>query len=268
MGFNANATTIPGKGTVLVAAPDTASPDYEVIDPTGTLPAGWTALGHTSRENNVSLSKSGGDATQRGSWWDDALRSTYDPITWSVNVNSIQIDRTTLDLAFGGGTHDGVAGTYAVGGTITPAKKALFILIVDGASRMGIYIPNTTITIGDAPQIAVDSFFEITLSAQMLNSETTGDRFEFQHPGLITAAPVLDTALPSGAAEDAIVTVTGTGFVGVTSVTVGGAEAKSFTVTTTKELDFVMPAGSAGSAPIVVTAFNGTSNSLAYTRGA
>ena len=65
MGFNANATTIPGKGTVLVAPPDTAAPtDYETLDPTGTLPGGWEALGHTSRDNNVSLSKSGGDATQ------------------------------------------------------------------------------------------------------------------------------------------------------------------------------------------------------------
>ena len=89
MGFNANATTIPGKGTVLVAPPDTAAPDYETLDPTGTIPGGWEALGHTSRDNNVSLSKSGGDATQRGSWWDDALRSTYDPITWSVNVSHV-----------------------------------------------------------------------------------------------------------------------------------------------------------------------------------
>jgi len=265
MGFNASATTIPGKGTVLVAAPDTAAPDYETVDPTAPS-GGWTALGHTSRDNNVSLSKGGGDATQRGSWWDDALRSTYDPITWSVTVNSIQIDQTTLSLAFGGGTHDGSAGSYDVGGTVTPQKKALFILIVDGSTRMGIYIPNTTITIGDAPQIAVDAFFEITLSAQMLNSEATGNRFRFLHPGLITSAPVITTALPSDQGEGDTVNLDGTGFVGVTSVTVGGEEVTSYTVNTTKDMDIVLPAGTAGSAPIVVTTANGTSNSQAYTR--
>lgn len=266
MGFNANATTIPGKGTVLVAPPDTAAPtDYETLDPTGTLPGGWEALGHTSRDNNVSLSKSGGDATQRGSWWDDALRSTYDPITWSVNVNSIQIDRLTLSLAFGDGTHDGTAGTYDVGGSITAQKKALFILIVDGSSRMGIYIPNTTITIGDAPQIAVDSFFEITLQAQMLNSPTTGKRFRFLHPGLITVAPTITSALPSGQGTGEVVNVVGTGFVGVTSVTVGGTAA-SYTVVDTKHLDITLPAGSAGSAPIIITTINGSSSSFAYTR--
>lgn len=264
MGFNANATTIPGKGTVLVAPPDTAAPDYELVDPTAPT-GGWVALGHTSRDNNVSLSKGGGDATQRGSWWDDALRSTYDPITWSVNVNSIQIDSTTLGLAFGGGTHDGEDGTFDVGGTITPQKKALFILIVDGATRMGIYIPNTTITIGDAPQIAVDAFFEITLTAQMLNSEATGNRFRFYHPGLITVAPTITSALPSGQGTGQVVNLIGTGFVGITSATVGGVSA-TFEVANTKNMTVTVPAGSAGSAPIIVTGINGASNSQAYTR--
>ena len=267
MGFNANATTIPGKGTVLVAPPDTAAPDYETVDPTGTLSGGWETLGHTSRDNNVSLSKGGGDATQRGSWWDDALRATYDPITWSVNVNSIQIDRLTLSLAFGDGTHDGAVGSYDVGGSITAQKKALFILIVDGSSRMGIYIPNVTVTIGDAPQIAVDSFFEITLSAQMLNSPTTGKRFRFYHPGLITVAPAITTALPSGQGTGQVVNLVGTAFVGVTGVTVGGTAA-SFTVIDTKHIDVTLPAGASGSAPIVVTTINGTSNAQAYTRAA
>lgn len=267
MGFNANATTIPGKGTVLVAPPDTAAPDYETVDPTGVLSGGWQALGHTSRDNNVSLSKGGGDATQRGSWWDDALRSTYDPITWSVNVNSIQIDKLTLGLAFGDGTHNGTQGTYDVGGSIAPQKKALFILIVDGTSRMGIYIPNTTITIGDAPQLAVDAFFEITLSAQMLNSEATGNRFRFYHPGLIDTAPTIATALPSGQGTGQTVELVGTGFVGVTGVTVGGTSA-SYTVNNTKNMDIVLPTGAAGSAPIIVTTSNGVSNSQAYTRAA
>lgn len=267
MGFNANATTIPGKGTVLVAPPDTAAPDYETVDPTGVLSGGWETLGHTSRDNNVSLSKGGGDATQRGSWWDDALRATYDPITWSVNVNSIQIDKLTLGLAFGDGTHNGTAGSYDVGGSITAQKKALFILIVDGSSRMGIYIPNVTVTIGDAPQIAVDAFFEITLSAQMLNSPTTGKRFRFYHPGLITVAPVITTALPSGQGTGQVVNLVGTAFVGVTGITVGGVAA-SFTVIDTKHIDVTVPAGSAGSAPIVVTTINGTSSSQAYTRAA
>lgn len=192
MPFNSAATTIPGKGTVLVAAPDTAAPtNYLTLDPTSggatgpiTGATGWSALGHTSRENNVALSKDGGDVTVSGSWWEEVLRSNRAPTNWTVTVNSIQIDSTTLGLAFGGGTLDTVAGSYEVG-DIVPQNKALFILIVDnGGNRMALYIPNTSVSIGDAPEFAIDAFFEIQLSGAIQNSATTGKKFRWYHPAL------------------------------------------------------------------------------------
>lgn len=196
MGFNSNATTIPGKGTVLVADPDTAPPaDYLTLDPTATDvatgevtgAAGWEALGHTSRDNNVALAKDGGDVTSSGSWWDEVLRSVRAATNWTVTINSIQIDATTLGLAFGGGTLDTVAGSYDVG-DIVPQNKALFILIVDnGGNRLGLYIPNTSVSIGDAPEFAIDAFFEIQLNAAIQNSATTGKKFRWYHPALKAA---------------------------------------------------------------------------------
>lgn len=188
MSFNSGATTIPGKGTVLVADPDTEVQfDYLTIDPTAdltTIAAGWEALGHTSRENNVALSKEGGDVTTNGSWWEEILRSVRAGTSWTVTVNSIQIDAQTLGLAFGGGTLDTVKGTYDVG-EIVPQNKALFILIVDnGGNRMGLYIPNTSVSIGDAPEFAIDAYFEIQLSASIMASETTGKKFRWYHPAL------------------------------------------------------------------------------------
>jgi len=193
MSFNSGATTIPGKGTVLVADPDTAVEfDYLTLDPTAsltTIAPGWEALGHTSRENNVSLSKEGGDVTTVGSWWEEILRSTRAATNWTVTVNSIQIDALTLGLAFGGGTLDTVEGTYDVG-DIVPQNKALFILIVDnGGNRLGLYIPNTSTSIGDAPEFAIDAYFEIQLSATILSSETTGKKFRWYHPALKVVAP-------------------------------------------------------------------------------
>lgn len=194
MAFKSTATTIPGKGTVLVAAPDTAPPtDYTTLDPTnqaamsapttGTA-IGWEALGHTSRENNVSLSKDGGDVTAVGSWWDEVLRSNRAATNWTVTVNSIQIDSTTLGLAFGGGTLNTTVGYYDVG-DIVPQDKALFILIVDSNNtRMALYIPNTSVSIGDAPELTIDSFLEIQLSATISNSATTGKKFRWYHPAL------------------------------------------------------------------------------------
>lgn len=192
MAFNTAATTIPGKGTVLVAAPDTAAPtNYLTLDPTSGGMAGpivgatgWSSLGHTSRENNVSLAKDGGDVTSVGSWWDEVIRSNRAPTNWTATVNSIQIDATTLGLAFGGGTLDTVAGSYDVG-DIVAQQKALFILVVDNTgNRLGLYIPNTSVSIGDAPEFAIDAFFEIQLSAAIQNSATTGKKFRWYHPAL------------------------------------------------------------------------------------
>jgi len=189
MAFNSAATTIPGKGTVLVADPDETPPvDYLTLDPTGSLTTaapGWEVLGHTSRDNNVSLSKDGGDVSSVGSWWDEVLRSTRAATNWNVTVNSIQIDALTLGLAFGGGTLNTTTGYYDVG-DIVPQSKSLFILVVDnGGNRLGLYIPNTSVSVGDAPEFSIDSFFEIQLNAAIQNSGTTGKKFRWYHPSLV-----------------------------------------------------------------------------------
>lgn len=195
MGFNKAATTIPGKGTVLVADPDTVAPtDYLTLDPSDAASmtakaVDWEVLGHTSRDNNVSLSKDGGDVNSVGSWWDDVLRSNRAPTNWTITANSIQIDALTLGLAFGGGTLDTVEGSYDVG-DIVPQDKALFILVVDnGGNRLGLYIPNTSVSIGDAPEFPIDAFFEIQLSGAIQNSSTTGKKFRWYHPALKAVTP-------------------------------------------------------------------------------
>lgn len=80
--------------------------------------------------------------------------------------------------------------------------------------------------------------------------------------------PVVTSALPSGAAETETVTLTGSGLTGATGVTVGGVAGTSLTVVSDTSATFAMPAGSAGSAPIVVTTAAGSSTPFAYTRGA
>lgn len=80
--------------------------------------------------------------------------------------------------------------------------------------------------------------------------------------------PILTSALPSGAAEGDTVTVVGSYLSGVTGVTVGGTAATNVVVTGPTGLTFEVPAGSAGSAPIVAVSPVGSSAALAYTRGA
>lgn len=186
MALDNGATIIPGRGTVFVDMTGTAASfDYKTVNPRdpSTFP-GWDCLGHTSRENTVALAKDGGDAEQKGSWWDAALRSVSEASAWSWTVNSLQVDRLTMGLAFPGGViRDGA---FWVPGAESEVDIRAFILCVDSTARLGIELPNTSMKIGDAPEISTEDFFEIQLLGQILSDPTTGDRIGFHHPSFDT----------------------------------------------------------------------------------
>lgn len=81
-----------------------------------------------------------------------------------------------------------------------------------------------------------------------------------------TAVPVLSDATPDGAAAGALVRLTGYGFTGTVAVTFDGTAAQFLAVDDT-DLDVVVPAGTAGVVPVVVTNAVGASLPLSYLRG-
>ncbi len=104
-------------------------------------------------------------------------------------------------------------------------------------------------------------FFSFTLTGQ-------GDRKVIANPALdAPSAPTITAAEPSGAAEDEWIEILGTGFGDATGVTVGGSAAV-FVPSTGGRMFVKIPAGDAGSAPIIVTTPAGPSSAFAYTRGA
>ena len=84
--------------------------------------------------------------------------------------------------------------------------------------------------------------------------------------GAAPGAPTATAGTPSAAATGTALTLAGTNFVGVTKVTVGGIPA-TFAVWSPTSLTLVVPAGTAGATPIVVTAAGGASAAYSYTRG-
>ncbi|MFC5127481.1 IPT/TIG domain-containing protein [Pseudoclavibacter helvolus] len=81
-------------------------------------------------------------------------------------------------------------------------------------------------------------------------------------------APTVTAATPSAAAAGATVTITGTNFTGTTAVRFGSTPATGFTVVSATQLTAVVPAGTAGSAPIQVSKGSTSSATFPYTRGA
>lgn len=82
--------------------------------------------------------------------------------------------------------------------------------------------------------------------------------------------PQAVSALPTAQSVGKILSIRGNLFTGTTAITIGGVSvaAGAFTVQSDNFITAVVPAGTAGSAPVVVTNAAGAGNSLAYTRGA
>lgn len=82
-------------------------------------------------------------------------------------------------------------------------------------------------------------------------------------------APVISTVTPDGAATGDLVTINGTGFSGATKVTIGGGSTSvEFVVMNPATIVAVMPSGSAGDVPVVVTTPGGVSAAFTLTRAA
>lgn len=97
-----------------------------------------------------------------------------------------------------------------------------------------------------------------------------GTLSSISNPYTPSSIPSILSALPSGVATGGQVEIRGTGFTGTVAtsgVKFGGTNATSWIVVSDQEIVAVMPTGTAGSAPVVVTNAVGASASFAYTRG-
>jgi hypothetical protein len=86
--------------------------------------------------------------------------------------------------------------------------------------------------------------------------------------GWDVTAPVVGSVTPAGAGDGDLVTISGSGFLGATEVTFDGLDAPEIAVISAATIVAVLPAGDAGAVPVVVTSPGGSSQPLAYTRGA
>lgn len=179
---DASNVIIPGKGAIFVGEVGATPPDYKTVSPSAPG-EGWTCLGHTSVENNVELSKDGGDPTSYDSWWEPGVEVTYASTTWTVNVGALEITKANFDLAFNGDQEtNSTSGGYLVPAAIEATKKAIFIIAVQGTKRLGLYLPNVSVSLGDAPSFDNEALFEVPLSGSILAYE--GSVMEWFHKSL------------------------------------------------------------------------------------
>lgn len=173
MSVDASTLIIPGSGTVFMSAANASLPSTPLtaFSLTGNPPVGWQNLGHTSKSNTIGFTRDGGDTTSLDTFLANAVRVITSSVAWGVNIPALQFDVNTLDLAFNG-DFDSVTGGYTVPASADPIAAGLFLLFQDNTGKLGFWLPNTTISLGDAPSVDTEYFMELPLTASILSAPT------------------------------------------------------------------------------------------------
>lgn len=186
---------LPGSGFVYTAPVGTLKP-VSLTDPA--LP--WQNVGHTSTENNIVISRDGGDTKTLGSWQNPTLKVQRDPVSFAIVMDLLQWSNDTFSFYFGGGDTT-VAGVFGVPINSVPQERAMFIRIIDGSSEFPLYIPKVSIASDDDMEADTEKLMEFPVRASVL-AVTGSNLMEFygSHLGLQVSEvqTVTITGVPTG----------------------------------------------------------------------
>lgn len=162
MALNDNAVYIPGTGRVYVAPAETARPT-DLVTPA----APWDELGHTSREDGLTITRDGGDSEVIGTWQNASLRERRDPTSFAIVMFLQQIDNSALEMYFGGGDAT-VAGEFGIPNVQETTERALYVRIIDGTNEIGLYVPKVSIAADDDIELDVEGFMSMPVRMTVL----------------------------------------------------------------------------------------------------
>jgi len=174
-----SAVILPGTGYMYLAPAETPAPS-NLSEPA----APWDNLGHTSREDGLTITRDGGDSETVGTWQNASLRERREPSVFAITAYLHQVDNNVLSLYFGGGdaSEPGVFGVTDVTSTV---EQALYVRIVDGSNAVGLYVPKVSVAAEDDVEVDVEGFLAFPIRATVL--QVTGSNlmeFYGAHLGL------------------------------------------------------------------------------------
>jgi hypothetical protein len=173
---------LPGTGFVYIAPPGALKPE-DLVDPE----TPWENLGHTSREDGLTITRDGGDTETIGTWQNPNLRNRQDPTTFALTCFLHQVDNNVLELYFGTGDIS-VEDEFGVTDTNVAVDKALYVRIVDGPTAVGLYVPKVSISSEDDVEVDVEGFLAFPVRMTVLQI-TGSNLMTFIKPGLGLTTP-------------------------------------------------------------------------------
>lgn len=168
---------VPGTGAVLVSTSGTGTKpslaNLNTFASAGTVPSGYTNLGHTSLEDLPAPGRDGGDVTTLGSWQSASLRSRQDPVTRYWDVIALQIlDNLVLSLYYGGGDYTD-PNEFILPVTSTPTEKSVVFVLNDGGTVMALWEPKMSILGVDEIGLDPEDFATVPLRFTHLDVANT-----------------------------------------------------------------------------------------------
>jgi hypothetical protein len=163
----------PGTGYVLTGSVGATEPTLANINTfvsAGTLPSGFTELGHTDAEDIIAFDQDGGDSEVFKSWQNAALRQviTDEAVDFFV-IPALELSNTVLSLYYGGGDAS-TANRFELPDTPAATEKAVCIVMVDGTVNVAFYVPKASILRDDSPEFATDAFAKFPLRFTVLKA--------------------------------------------------------------------------------------------------
>ena len=231
------------------------------------LPAGFFDLGYV---NDSGVTETTSQTVGKIRAWQKGavVRTTVTEGEASYKLVLIQTSRATLAEYYGADV--AADGSIVLNPLRERPHRSYIIDVIDGSEVIRTYIPDGQVTeVGDQVYAAgVPIGYEVTITAY--DNATIGGAAKKWYATLgVATIPTIVSVTPSGAAAGSMVKIVGTQFVGVVAVTgvkFGGVSAASFIVDDAFTIYATLPAGSAGSAPVIVTNAAGASVAAAYTR--
>lgn len=177
MALDSTATQLPTVGHVLTGTVGATRPTLTQLTTfatgIGTLPTGFTELGHTDRDDVFAFGQDDGDTEIKGSWQSPTLREIVTSVAVDYFViKTMQLDNANLALYYGGGDII-TANEFALPASAANAEKAVAVVMVDGTTVTTFYVPRCSIRREDAPEFAVDDLTKFPLRFTVL-SPTSG----------------------------------------------------------------------------------------------
>lgn len=157
-----SAVLIPGTGYMYTAPAETTAPT-DLTSPE----APWENLGHTSREDGLTITRDGGDSEVIGTWQNPSLRERREPTTFAITAYLHQVTNEVLEMYFGPGDVD-TEGVFGVTSAVATVDRALYVRIVDGANEVGLYVPRVSISSEDDVEIDVEGFLAFPVRMTVL----------------------------------------------------------------------------------------------------